>query len=112
MNLVSRDDYHRSRKLNSRVKRCRMLPKIFGDRVMLTIEADATVTEDGHMTLHVPTEVTKGTHLVRLTVLDNIDLPTPKRTFLGRPVYDEHDLRDIASDLPSEEQWAREEGIS
>ena len=91
---------------------------------MITIEAEATVTEGGHMTLHVPTRVTTGIHRVRLTVLDDRDAPVcvepaaeskfpkPKSYFLGRPVYDEEDLRGMASDLPSEEAWAHEEGLA
>jgi hypothetical protein len=90
---------------------------------MVTIEADAVVTSDGKMTLPAPANVTVGTHRVRLIVLEDepsglqagtseSNDPKPKHYFLGRPVFDEEDLRGMASDLPSEDEWAREQGVS
>ena len=55
---------------------------------MVTMEAEAVVTSDGNMTL-----------------------PVPSGLFLGRPVFVEEDLRDIASEMPTEDEWAREHGV-
>ena len=90
---------------------------------MVTIEADAVVTSDGQMTLPVPAHVALGTHRVRLVVLENdpseltakaseAKLSKPSSYFLGRPVYDAEGLRGMASELPSEDEWAREQGVS
>ena len=64
---------------------------------MGTIKGCALMTENEIIVENVPESEAK--------------IPKPKQYFLGRPVYDEDELRGASSDLPSEEDWACEDGI-
>ncbi len=90
---------------------------------MIAIEAEATVTPDGRITMDTtaPSNCPVGVHRIRIEVLEARPpfdreaalkrMPVPKEYFKGRPVYDEEDLRHMLPHLPPEDDWAREHGI-
>src|SRR5262245_1729808 len=88
----------------------------------IEIDAVATVTSDGNMTVTVPAPAScnVGEHKIKILVAASDakaqyqealqNLPQPKRYFKGRPVYDREDRKHMSPLLPPEEEWGKELG--
>lgn len=78
---------------------------------MKTLEAVATVTEDGKLTVELPPGLRPGPHKVRLHIEEDLALetkPAASESYKGRPLYTDKDRERMKPTLPPENEWVEE----